>query len=42
MDTLTHFNPDGKAHMVDMGCKQASERIAKAEGNIEMLPQTLA
>ena len=42
MDTLTHFNPDGEAHMVDVGGKQASERVAVAEGYIEMLPQTLA
>jgi len=42
MDTLTHFNQDGEAHMVDVGGKQASERVAVAEGYIEMLPQTLA
>ena len=28
--------------MVDVGDKQATERVAVAEGYIEMLPQTLA
>jgi len=42
METLTHFNQNGEAHMVDVGGKQASERVAVAEGYIEMLPQTLA
>ena len=42
METLTHFNPDGEAQMVDVGGKQATEHVAKAEGYIEMLPQTLA
>ena len=41
MDILTHFNPAGEAHMVDVGGKQATERVAVAEGYIEMLPQTL-
>lgn len=42
MDKLTHFNQSGEAHMVDVGDKQATERVAVAEGYIEMLPQTLA
>ncbi len=42
MNDLTHFNPDGEAHMVDVGGKPTTERVAVAEGYIEMLPQTLA
>jgi cyclic pyranopterin phosphate synthase len=38
---LTHFNADGQAHMVDVGNKAATHRIAVAEGRIEMLPTTL-
>jgi cyclic pyranopterin phosphate synthase len=42
MDTLTHFNAAGEAHMVDVGGKPASERTARAEGFITMQPATLA
>jgi cyclic pyranopterin phosphate synthase len=42
MDTLTHFNEAGEAHMVDVGGKPPTERSAVAEGYIEMRPQTLA
>ena len=42
MDILTHFNSSGEAHMVDVGNKQPTERIAVAEGYIDMLPETLA
>lgn len=38
---LTHFNQDGQAHMVDVGEKKETHRIAKAVGRIEMLPATL-
>jgi cyclic pyranopterin phosphate synthase len=38
---LTHFNADGQAHMVDVGNKTATHRVAIAEGRIEMLPATL-
>ncbi|MEI7869062.1 MAG: cyclic pyranopterin monophosphate synthase MoaC [Candidatus Methylumidiphilus sp.] len=38
---MTHFNSSGEAHMVDVGGKQASGRVAIAEGYIDMLPQTL-
>lgn len=38
---LTHFNPDGEAHMVDIGDKPASRRRAVASGRIEMAAQTL-
>jgi cyclic pyranopterin monophosphate synthase len=39
---LTHFNQQGQAHMVDVGNKAASKRIAIATGYISMLPATLA
>ncbi len=38
---LTHFNQDGQAHMVDVGEKKETHRIAKAVGRIEMQPATL-
>ncbi|HEU0186631.1 MAG TPA: cyclic pyranopterin monophosphate synthase MoaC [Gallionellaceae bacterium] len=41
-DGLTHFNSDGQAHMVDVGGKNETRRIAKAGGRIRMLPATLA
>jgi len=41
MTQLTHFNASGDAHMVDVGAKAHSERLAICEGYIEMLPETL-
>ncbi|HPQ96302.1 MAG: cyclic pyranopterin monophosphate synthase MoaC [Thiothrix sp.] len=41
MSELTHFNPDGEAHMVDVGAKAVTLRRAVAEGRIEMQPETL-
>ncbi len=41
MNQLTHFNEKGQAHMVDVGAKPATERMAVAEGYIRMLPDTL-
>jgi cyclic pyranopterin phosphate synthase len=38
---LTHFNEAGEAHMVDVGAKPATRRVAVAEGRIRMLPATL-
>ena len=38
---LTHFDADGKAHMVDVGAKPPTHRIATASGRIEMKPETL-
>ena len=38
---LTHFNQAGEAHMVDIGNKNISSRIAIASGLITMLPSTL-
>lgn len=42
MSKLTHFNQTGDAHMVDVGGKNISHRIAVSEGHICMLPETLA
>lgn len=41
MTLLTHFDDAGQAHMVDVGEKPPTRRIAIATGCIEMLPQTL-
>ena len=40
-DELNHFNRRGDAHMVDVGDKAVTSRIAVAEGRIEMQPDTL-
>lgn len=40
--SLTHFNASGQAHMVDVGTKSETHRIAIACGTISMLPATLA
>jgi cyclic pyranopterin phosphate synthase len=42
MASLTHFDPQGQAHMVDVGAKAASHRVAVAAGRIEMQAATLA
>jgi cyclic pyranopterin monophosphate synthase len=39
---LTHFNTQGEAHMVDVGAKDETHRVARASGRITMLPATLA
>ena len=39
--TLTHFDAQGQAHMVDVAAKAATHRIAVATGRIGMLPDTL-
>lgn len=39
---LTHFDQNGQAHMVDIGQKAETHRIAVATGIISMLPTTLA
>ncbi len=40
--TLTHFDAAGQAHMVDVGAKASTHRVAVAAGRIEMQPATLA
>ncbi|WP_455198925.1 cyclic pyranopterin monophosphate synthase MoaC [Kaarinaea lacus] len=42
MSKLTHFTTSGKAHMVDVGDKPVTQRVAVAEGRICMQPETLA
>lgn len=40
--TLTHFDAQGQAHMVDVGSKDETRRVAVATGAITMLPATFA
>ncbi len=40
--SLSHFDEHGQAHMVDVGGKPATHRVAVAQGRIDMQPQTLA
>jgi len=40
--TLTHFDAAGQAHMVDVGAKDQTERMARAAGTVTMRPETLA
>lgn len=42
MSQFTHFNEQGNAHMVDVGNKAETHRVAVAEGWITMQPDTLA
>jgi cyclic pyranopterin monophosphate synthase len=42
MPELTHFDAAGQAHMVDVGGKEETKRIAVARGTIRMLPETFA
>jgi cyclic pyranopterin phosphate synthase len=38
---LTHFDSQGQAHMVDVGSKASTHRVAVATGRIQMLASTL-
>ncbi len=38
---LTHIDASGEAHMVDVGDKAETTRIATAEGHVRMAPATL-
>ena len=40
--TLTHFDAQGQAHMVDVAAKASTHRKATAGGRIDMLATTLA
>ena len=42
MSSLTHFDAQGQAHMVDVADKPATRRVAVATGCIEMQASTLA
>jgi cyclic pyranopterin phosphate synthase len=39
---LTHFDAAGQAHMVDVGAKAETVRLARATGRIRMQPSTFA
>lgn len=41
MANLSHFDGDGKAHMVDVSDKPVTARMAIAEGHIKMSSETL-
>ncbi len=41
MTGLTHFDDQGRAHMVDVGAKEVTARVAVASGHVRMLPETL-
>jgi cyclic pyranopterin phosphate synthase len=41
-EELTHFDARGQAHMVDVGDKAETHRLAAASGRIRMEPATLA
>jgi cyclic pyranopterin phosphate synthase len=40
MNSLTHFDSSGQAHMVDVGGKPVTHRVAVAAGRIAMQPAT--
>jgi cyclic pyranopterin phosphate synthase len=40
--SLTHFNETGSAHMVDVGDKAETKRVAVASGLVRMSPDTAA
>lgn len=42
MSELTHFDAVGNAHMVDVGDKSQTHRVAVAMGQIRMKPETFA
>jgi cyclic pyranopterin phosphate synthase len=39
---LTHLNPDGHAHMVDVGAKNVTARRATARARVRMSPEAFA
>ncbi len=39
---LTHFDAQGEAHMVDVGAKAETHRVARATGCIRMQPETFS
>jgi len=41
-EQFTHFDAEGQAHMVDVGDKAVTERVAVASGSIRMQAKTLA
>ena len=41
MKKLTHLDTQGNAHMVDVGVKAVSQRVARASGQVRMAAETL-
>ena len=41
MSQFSHFDTEGKAHMVDVSSKDESERLATAGATVTMAPETL-
>jgi cyclic pyranopterin phosphate synthase len=41
MSELTHFNPEGRARMVDVTGKAETARVAVARGEVRMRPETI-
>ncbi len=41
MSELTHFDERGSSRMVDVGAKEITERMARAESFVSMRPETL-
>ncbi|HJP21785.1 MAG: cyclic pyranopterin monophosphate synthase MoaC [Alphaproteobacteria bacterium] len=41
MSEFSHFDAEGKAHMVDVSAKDESERLATAGATVTMAPETL-
>ena len=41
MAEFTHFDTDGNAHMVDVGRKAKTNRVAIVKGHLKMQPETL-
>ena len=37
---LTHFNDEGRAHMVDVGEKPRTKRVARAMSRVYLAPET--
>jgi cyclic pyranopterin phosphate synthase len=42
MAGLSHFDAEGRAHMVDVGDKPVTDRVASAAAFVRMRPETLA
>lgn len=41
MTDFTHFNEHGESHMVDVGGKEITQRLARAQGRVLMQAETL-
>ncbi len=41
MPEFSHFNERGESHMVDVGAKPVTQRLARARGQVLMEPETL-